>query len=82
MGIAVQYVVSLLFALCLTLCYTIITRFMFSLLVCFFSLFNVLFLFCVFCVFVLFCVLFLLMHIVIPFLSVQKFTDHCHQVES
>jgi hypothetical protein len=40
------------------------------------------FLFCVFCVSVLFCVLFLLMYIVVSFLSVHKFTDHCHQLET
>jgi len=40
------------------------------------------FLFCVLCVFVFFCVLFLPMHMVIYFLFVCSFTDHCHQVET
>ena len=36
----------------------------------------------VFCVFVLFCVLFLPMHIVVYFLFVYNYTDHCHRVET
>ena len=74
---------SLLFALCVycLLCsnywfiFFIIT-FMIVLLLCMFC-----FLFCVFCVFVLFCVLFLT-YIVVSFILVYKFTDHCHRVET
>ena len=40
------------------------------------------FIFCVFCAFVLFCVLLLLMHIVVSFLFVYKFIDHCHRMET
>ena len=55
----------------------LIIRFMFVFLFCMFC-----FLFCVFCVFVLFCVLFLPMYMVVYFLFVYNFTDHCHQVET
>ena len=40
------------------------------------------FLFCMFCVSVLFCVLFLLIYIVVSFLLLYKFTDHCHRMET
>jgi hypothetical protein len=83
-GVTVEYVVSLLFALCLCslLCsnysfYIFIIRFMFVFLFCMFC-----FLFCVFCVFVLFCILLLLVYIVVSFLFLYKFTDHCHRVET
>jgi len=32
--------------------------------------------------FVLLCVLFLLLYIVVSFIFLHKFTDHCHQVET
>ena len=38
--------------------------------------------FCVFCVLVLFCVLFLPLCMVVYFLFVYSFTDHCHWVET
>ena len=38
--------------------------------------------FCVLCVLVLFCVLFLSLCMVVYFLFVYSFTDHCHWVES
>jgi len=67
--------VLLLFALCLPLFV------MFKLLVlCFLLFFYVCFLvLCVPC-FVLFCILFLPMYIVVYFLYVYSFTDHCHRV--
>ena len=40
------------------------------------------FLFCVFCVFILFYLLFLPMYIVVYFLPVYNFTDHCHRLET
>ena len=40
------------------------------------------FLFCVFCYFVLYCVLFLPVYIIVYFLSVHKFADHRHRVET
>jgi hypothetical protein len=65
------------------LCYVLINCFIFFMIhFMFVFLFCVLcFLFCVFCVFVLFCV-FLPMYIVVYFLLVYNFTDHCHRVET
>jgi hypothetical protein len=40
------------------------------------------FLFCVFCAFVLFSALFILFYMVISFLFVYQFTDHCHRVDT
>jgi hypothetical protein len=70
------------FALCYVLinCFIFfIINFMFVFLLC-----MLCFLFCtnMFCVFVLFCVLFLPMYIVVYFLLVYNFTDHCHRVET
>jgi hypothetical protein len=70
------------FALCYVLinCFIFsIINFMFVFLLCVFC-----FLFCtsMFCVFVLFCVLFLPMYIVVYFLFVCNFTDHCHRVKT
>ena len=77
MWVPVQCVVCLLFDLSSAVCYVLITRFMFLLFVlCVFC-----FLFCVFCVFVLFCVFFLLMCVVVSFLFVYKFSDHCYWVK-
>ena len=55
--------------------YVFVIRFMYS----FFVVYVLLYIF-VFCVSVLLCVLFLLMYIVVPFIFVYKFTDHCHSV--
>jgi hypothetical protein len=68
------------FALCRVLinCYVI---FYYSFYVCFLVL-CVCFLFCVFCVFVLFCVLFRPMYILVCFIFVYTFTDHCHRVKT
>jgi hypothetical protein len=64
------------------LCYVLINCFIFFMIRFMLFLFCVLcFLFCVFCVFVLFCV-FLPMYIVVYFLLVYNFTDHCHRVET
>jgi len=66
------------------LCYVLINCFIFFMIrFMFVFLFWVLcFLFCVFCVFVFCCVLFLPMYIVVYFLLVYSFTDHCHRVET
>ena len=78
---SVQYVVDLLSA---SICYFLITRLIFFLilLLCWFS--------CVICSFYLLCILcfcivlciFLLLFITVYFLFLFKFTDHCHRMQA
>ena len=64
-------------------CYVPITRFMFLLFVlCLFSCFIYFaFSLCFLC-FLLFCVLFFILYMVVSFLSMYRFTDYCHRVET
>jgi len=89
MWVTVQYVMLLsrcLIAICFTpfaLRYVLINCIILIIHFTFVFLFGKFyFLFSEFCVFILFCVLFLSMYVVVYFLVVCSFTDHCHRKNS
>ena len=83
MWVILQYVMLLshcliaIFLMCVALCHVLINFLNYSvlLLFSFFVCFTFYFVFCVF-------VLFLLMYIVVYFIFVYNYTDHCHRVEN
>jgi hypothetical protein len=72
-----HFVCGLLYSM-LSLCYVLITSFMFVFFFCKF----LLSIYVWFSVSVLFCVMFLPMYVVVSLLSVYKFNDHCHWMET
>ena len=75
--LVMQFVCGLLYSM-FSLCYDLITRFMFVFLFCKF----LLSIYVWFCVSVLFCAMFFSMYVVVSLLSVYKFNDHCHWMET